>query len=194
MAAFVAEDGDGEIGGAVHHDGVAGEFRGRGDEAAEADHLLDAAKITAAGGFQLGEQVDEADFGEFHGALLRDIDAHAAGRGDLAVDEGNLTGDNHQVAADDVAHVVGDGGGGGGERNAEFGEFGVDGGHIGWVPAWRFARVSGMGDGGTRGSTTERGVFGRCGGTDQFIRWPAPSFSLENLRCIARMHADELLA
>src|SRR5882757_4080547 len=108
MAALVAERGDHEIRGAVHHLGAIEKVGIGIDEATEADHLLDLVEI-AKRRLDLGQHVDRAGACRFLAVLDRYASAELALGDQLSTAiEADLARDEQQGTDPDEGDVVGD--------------------------------------------------------------------------------------
>jgi hypothetical protein len=107
MAPLVAQHVDHEIGGAVNDLGIVGEIRSRIDEPVEAQQLHDAVEI-AQGGLGLRQDIERTEPCRF--LALSQINARAKLACDsyLAVTQGQLSGDEQQIAEMKERYVVGD--------------------------------------------------------------------------------------
>ncbi len=117
----VAEDLPQHLARAVDDAGLPGEALGRGDEARDLDHARDA--VDAAG--RIGrrcEPVERARACVRLGVLGGHLGADLAGRGERAVDEGQLAARVDEAAVHDGGDVGGDGGRDRGQLDAELGQ------------------------------------------------------------------------
>ena len=133
MATFVAEDFDHQIRRAVNHPRLVNKLGGTVHKAHQLDDPHHPVEVAIECLGQLGNDRQAAG-ARCHGTGLDlHVFAQSTGLG-LAIDHGDLPGDEQQIAGPHRGHIVGHRGGGVGEGYAEFAQARVDGASHGRSP------------------------------------------------------------